>query len=108
MIYEFLDFLSPLASACDPATEEFAPNMQVKIPNMQVKIPAIARLSGPGLADRRIEEPGTFHVAVVRRYNCRGERRRYAEPMHVTDLRFRLSLIWLAVLSLGAIYLLLA
>jgi hypothetical protein len=101
MIYEFLDFLSPLASACDPATEEFAPNMQVKIP-------AIARLSGPGLADRRIEEPGTFHVAVVRRYNCRGERRRYAEPMHVTDLRFRLSLIWLAVLSLGAIYLLLA
>jgi len=101
MIYEFLDFLSPLASACDPATEEFAPNMQVKIP-------AIARLSGPGLADRRIEEPGTFHVAVVRRYDCRGERRRYAEPMHVTDLRFRLSLIWLAVLSLGAIYLLLA
>lgn len=101
MIYEFLDFLSPLAGACDPATEEFAPNMQVKIP-------AIARLSGPGLADRRIEEPGTFHVAVVRRYNCRGEKRRYAEPMHCTDLWFRLSLIWLAVLSLGAIYLLLA
>jgi hypothetical protein len=74
------------------------------------EIPAIAGLPSPWFADQRREESSAIHIPTIPQCPLvqlpAVQNDHYPEMMSRSDIYFRLSLIWLATLLVGALMLL--